>query len=302
MVGILSDVIVFLLTKKKYDARGRSLTRNLYKALKTGLNEYFLADEFDAIGMKSVHPVTTVDNHNWKRTFEALEGTLITTISRLINQATAAGTSSSSSSTSSSFNPLNTVSSLYARVRPNNTNPNPNINPKITLGAAKSDSKQKEKSQTSQMIRFAKIGAVGLGVGAVLAVTGGLAAPAICGALLIMGTTGAGSYSYSLATIGATKNITVCRTFYIYMFVIISSLEVVSPCSSGAMISVSTMATLFGTAGAGLAGYKMMKRTRGLQEFKFEYCPDGVFQAEKDKDSKQRKEHSNTSEKDWKVH
>ena len=57
-MGILSDVIVFLLTKKKYDARGRSLSRNLYKALRTGLNEYFLADEFDAISMKSLHPIT----------------------------------------------------------------------------------------------------------------------------------------------------------------------------------------------------------------------------------------------------
>ena len=70
---------------------------------------------------------------------------------------------------------------------------------------------------------------------------------------------------------------------------------------SGAIISVSTMATLFGTAGAGLAGYKMMKRTRGLQEFQFEYCPDGVFQAEKGKDSNERKEQSDSAEKNWKV-
>ena len=62
------------------------------------------------------------------------------------------------------------------------------------------------------------------------------------------------------------------------------------------------MATLFGTAGAGLAGYKMMKRTRGLQEFQFEYCPDGVFQAEKGKDSNERKEQSDSAEKNWKVH
>jgi hypothetical protein len=197
VVGILSDVIVFLLTKKKYDARGRSLSRNLYKALRTGLNEYFLADEFDAISMKSLHPITanTMDRYNWIRTFEALENTLIATISRLLNQPTAVEISSSSTTKSSRFNPLNTVSSLYARVRPTNPNPSPNLNP---LGNTKNDSKQKEKSQTSKMIRFAKIGAVGLGVGAVLAVTGGLAAPAICGALLVMGTTGAGShFSYS---------------------------------------------------------------------------------------------------------
>lgn len=39
--------------------------------------------------------------------------------------------------------------------------------------------------------RYAKIGAVSLGAGAVLAVTGGLAAPALAGALLVMGGTSA---------------------------------------------------------------------------------------------------------------
>ncbi len=29
-------------------------------------------------------------------------------------------------------------------------------------------------------------------------------------------------------------------------------------------------AAIFGSAGAGLAGYKMLKRTRGIEEFKFE--------------------------------
>jgi hypothetical protein len=87
----------------------------------------------------------------------------------------------------------------------------------------------KKKDPTKKMIRYAKIGTVALGAGAVLAVTGGLAAPAIAGALVVMGST-----------------------------------------SAAAMVSVGAMATIFGTAGAGLAGYKMMKRTKTLNEFEFE--------------------------------
>lgn len=36
------------------------------------------------------------------------------------------------------------------------------------------------------------------------------------------------------------------------------------------MVSVTLMAALFGGAGVGLAGYKMLKRTRGCEEFEFE--------------------------------
>ena len=35
-------------------------------------------------------------------------------------------------------------------------------------------------------------------------------------------------------------------------------------------VSVSAMALIFGTAGAGLASYKMDKRTIGIKEFKIE--------------------------------
>eukprot|EP01038_Epipyxis_sp_PR26KG_P014831 gene14831-19925_t len=87
----------------------------------------------------------------------------------------------------------------------------------------------KNRDARSKMIRYAKIGLVGVGAGALLAVSGGLAAPAIAGALVVMGTTSAAS-----------------------------------------LVSVGTMAALFGTAGAGLAGYKMMKRTKELEDFEFE--------------------------------
>jgi len=82
--------------------------------------------------------------------------------------------------------------------------------------------------------RYAKIGAVALGAGAVMAVTGGLAAPAVAGALLVMG---------SSTAVAAT-------------------------------VTSSSMMVLFGGAGAGLAGYKMTKRTAGLTEFEFRHYGD----------------------------
>lgn len=89
---------------------------------------------------------------------------------------------------------------------------------------------QHSKTKGSSKYRYAKIGAVALGAGAVLAVTGGLAAPAIAGALLLMG-----SSTAAAATITGS----------------------------------SVMMVLFGGAGAGLAGYKMTRRTLGLTEFEF---------------------------------
>lgn len=87
----------------------------------------------------------------------------------------------------------------------------------------------------AKLIRYAKIGAVSIGAGAVLALTGGLAAPALAAAFVTMGSA-----------------------------------------SAAAAVSVTTMATIFGSAGAGLAGYKMMRRTRGLQEFEFETHGESV--------------------------
>lgn len=71
----------------------------------------------------------------------------------------------------------------------------------------------------SKLLKYAKIGAVGLGAGALLAFTGGLAAPAVAAAFLVLG--------------GST-------------FV------------AAGLTSAAALASVFGTAGAGLAGYKMV--------------------------------------------
>lgn len=98
-------------------------------------------------------------------------------------------------------------------------------------GKGNADSLSEEQKRNKRYKRYLKIGAASVGAGALLAVTGGLAAPAIAGALVVMGT----------STLAAT-------------------------------VSVTTMAALFGGAGAGLTGYKMLKRTRGISEFEFEQC------------------------------
>eukprot|EP00596_Hydrurales_sp_CCMP1899_P009656 CAMPEP_0119039724 /NCGR_PEP_ID=MMETSP1177-20130426/9349_1 /TAXON_ID=2985 /ORGANISM="Ochromonas sp, Strain CCMP1899" /LENGTH=1234 /DNA_ID=CAMNT_0007003937 /DNA_START=150 /DNA_END=3854 /DNA_ORIENTATION=+ len=92
--------------------------------------------------------------------------------------------------------------------------------------------------------RYAKIGAAAVVTGVVLGVTGGLAAPAIAVALASMG--------------GGTALVTV---------------------TGGALTLASTitgpiMGLMFGTAGAGLASYKMDQRTSGIKEFEFEVHHD----------------------------
>jgi hypothetical protein len=87
---------------------------------------------------------------------------------------------------------------------------------------------QDPKSNRAKYIRYAQIGAVSLTAGAAIALTGGLAAPAIAAAW--------GGFSF--------------------------------------LTSAGVAATLFGSAGAGLTGYKMMKRTKGLTDFAFESSGD----------------------------
>jgi len=93
-----------------------------------------------------------------------------------------------------------------------------------------SKNKKKLAGAKKHLVRGLKIGGVGVVAGTLLAVTGGMAAPAIAGALTFLG-------------MGA-----VAGTFL-------------------TLASTSAVVHLFGVAGGSLAAYKMRRRTAGLTEF-----------------------------------
>lgn len=96
---------------------------------------------------------------------------------------------------------------------------------------------RQEKEKINKGLRYAKITAAAVGGGALLALTGGLAAPAIGIGLSAMSATGA----------------------------VVAGLT-----------STASVATLFGASGAGLVGYKMRRRTAALDQFEFRHVePSG---------------------------
>ncbi|XP_013383394.1 transmembrane and coiled-coil domain-containing protein 4 isoform X3 [Lingula anatina] len=99
--------------------------------------------------------------------------------------------------------------------------------------------KEKQKNATKRKIkRYALIGLAGVGGGALIGLTGGLAAPFLAaGAGVIIGGAGA-------AALGTTAG-------------------------------VAIIGSLFGVAGAGLTGYKMKKRVGAVEEFLFEPLSHG---------------------------
>lgn len=58
------------------------------------------------------------------------------------------------------------------------------------------------------------------------------------------------------------------------MILLTVALTAMGGAAVAATISTTAMALLFGTAGAGLASYKMDKRTTGIKEFEIERYPN----------------------------
>jgi len=105
-----------------------------------------------------------------------------------------------------------------------------------------SENRTGARSATSALAKWIQVGGAATLGGVALVLTGGVAAPALVGTLTALGATGgligaaAGGVAATLSAMGGTVGICV----------------------------------MFGGAGAGLAGYKMARRTVGLTEFSFE--------------------------------
>ena len=146
--------MVFLFRKQKYDGRGRTLSRNLYLTLRLGLREYMFGDEGYH---SSIVAIQGSQPFKWATTFEMFECCIINTISRSVHKKN----NQPEKSTYRKFGSF--ISSNLSSSAPN---------PSMFGQDVRQAQQQKNKNKSSTIVRIAKIGAVGIGVGAVLAVTG----------------------------------------------------------------------------------------------------------------------------------
>jgi len=113
----------------------------------------------------------------------------------------------------------------------NNAINNANSSTPFPWQKKKQEEQNDKKDDIESIVRIIKIGTAGVVAGTLLVVTGGMAAPAIAGGLGLIGLGVLGTHLLAASTV---------------------------------------IITLFGTAGGGLAMYKMNRRTAGLTEFIFQ--------------------------------